>query len=35
VVNINTANPSEQILVNIERAEYANNVLKELALTGK
>ena len=34
LVKINTANPSEQILVNIERAEYANNVLKEVALIG-
>ena len=34
VVNINTANPSEQLLVNIGRAEYAKNVLRDVSLTG-
>ncbi|GGP04329.1 DUF490 domain-containing protein [Cloacibacterium rupense] len=33
-VRINTANPSEQISVNIERAEYAQNVLKDVTLMG-
>lgn len=34
IVKINTSNPSEQIAVNIERAEYAQNVLKDISLTG-
>jgi len=33
-VKINTANPSEQIAVNVGRVEYNKNVLKDISLTG-
>lgn len=33
-VRLNTGHPSEQIAINIERAEYAKNVLREISLMG-